>query len=98
MNTKDSEVSRISYAALANNLEQVLEQVVANQAAVVVETPDGQRALLSYLAPGVVVTNHTPNTAAFRAAAGSWDEAEAAKLLTKVKKSRRQKGRPPVRL
>jgi hypothetical protein len=98
MKTQDSEISRISYKALADNPEQVLDQVVSDQTAVVVETRDGQFALLSYLAPGTVVTNQTLNIAAFRAAAGSWSSTEAEELLAKVKKSRRQKGRPPVRL
>jgi hypothetical protein len=93
-----SEVKRIAYEEFANNLSSVLDRVVHENAVVVVETADGELALLRYLAPEELPTKREADYAAFRSAAGSWAEVDTDLILKRVYESRDQPGRPPVRL
>ncbi|MBX2997572.1 MAG: hypothetical protein KF893_03605 [Caldilineaceae bacterium] len=70
----NTEVKRIAYEEFANNLSSVLDRVIHENAVVVVETADGELALLRSLAPEELSTKSEADYAAFRSAAGSWAE------------------------
>ena len=72
----NSEPRRIDYETLANNLASVLERVVREQEAVVVQTAGGELALLRYLAPADSPLPHVPDLEAFAAAAGAWADVD----------------------
>ena len=93
----NSELRRIDYETLANNLASVLERVVGEQETVVVETAGGELALLRYLAPADSPLPLVPDLEACAAAAGTWADVDSDLLLHQIHESR-QTNRPPVSL
>ena len=64
----NTEVNRIGYEDLANNLASVLHRVVTEHAVVVVETEGGELAMLRALAPSEFPAKNEADYRAFRAA------------------------------
>jgi hypothetical protein len=94
----NTEVNRIGYEDLANNLASVLHRVVTEHAVVVVETEGGELAMLRALAPSEFPAKNEADYRAFRAAAGSWHDVDADALISDIYTHRDQPGRPPVSL
>lgn len=92
------EVSRIAYEYLANNLASVLNSVVREHAVVVVETIDGELAILSSFLPAELPAKSAADYTAFRSAAGSWAEMNTDEIIKRVYESRNQPGRPSAYL
>jgi hypothetical protein len=67
-----NEVSRIAFEDLANNLAIILHRVVSENAVIVVETSEGELAVLRALAPSELPEKSEAEVKAFRSAAGSW--------------------------
>ena len=93
-----NEVSRIAYEDLANNLSAVLHRVVSDKVVIVVETQDGEFAVLRALVPSDLSEKSETDLSAFRSAAGSWADVDVDVLLERVRESRSQPGRPPAYL
>ena len=93
-----TELSRIAYEELANNLASVLHRVVTEDAVVVVETEGGELAILRALAPSEFPGKNEADYRAFRSAAECWYDVDVDALIDQVYTHRNQPGRPPVSL
>ena len=96
------EVVRIPFAEFAANPAGVFDRVVAGNEPVLVEKPDGARAVLTP-APSHKARRRSriltaADYAAFRSAAGAWADVDTDKFLEDIYADRRASDRPPVEL
>ena len=94
------ELKSIPFEEFSNNLADILRRVVREDESVVVETEEGERAILKPArprkAPGRKKTK--ADYEAFRSAAGGWKDFDADKFIEDIYESRRHPTRPPVEL
>lgn len=88
---------RITFEEFAGNLADVFRRVVENGETIVIEKERGHFVALNPVPPDEVEDKSAEDWAAFRAAAGSWDDVDTDAWLDKVREGRRL-SRPPVDL
>ncbi len=93
------ETHPIPFDEFARNLETLFERVIRENETVVVETADGERAVLKPAATTRRLREKTEaDLAAFLSSAGGWQDVDVDAFLKDNYESRRTRSRPPVEL
>ncbi len=87
------EPRRIPFSEFSDDLLRIIELILANNEAIVVENEDGS---LISVTPMTSVAKSDVDMAAFLSAAGSWKDFDDKAFLTDNRKSRDMSSRPPV--
>ncbi len=93
------EADPISVDEFANNFPALISRVIREKRAVVVETDEGQRAILKPLPPAKAKRpkSRRANFEAFRSAAGGWKDVDTDSLLKEIYRNRDLPSRPPAK-